>query len=686
MKKIYCILALLLCLLFAGCGKQEAQYYDIVSEEQSFFDVASANGRGAYFFRTMQFYQGEPVQVWSFRENDKTNIYLYKMDGSSKLLLKGAPEEETGGNGYVDREGNYYYWTIGGIISKTDPSGKRIFTRQLSKDGIFSIERICQPADDRIYVLYKGVGDGLNSLGILDPSTGEISKVNNAVSGLSVTTGIGSGQGCLCYLKEHGVEKVDAEAGHVDELWSFSGTTYIPELSTTYPVWDFQIRDDGSLELLRAGKKGENGAVVTLRKEPAGEGKKTLTLRGTSFENNTWLKACVSRFNRENEEWYVALEECGPYTGRWEDYAMQTSVEIATGKGPDILYGDVLGDYAAGVFQKGGMTELSSYLAESGIKETDFFPWVFSSYRDGEAIYSVTPRTYFGLLGHGSVLMDAAALSGEGEPDIEMLVDSLLTGSEDDFFLMAEKSDDLLDLFLEGSESLWGMVDWTTGTCDFDTELFHKIMEAAKRFEDTVERGGETFAEAFQRLEEAKNGPQPLAKRERYHLYQYLDQDLLRESGKVQVGVLFDDGCHAYAGSSSTVAINVNSDKKEGAWEFIRFLLEEGQPEEYDGDYPAARKAFDAMMEKELAKGLYVENYEKYHYKDDGIYLLDERRIQGIREILEDARFIPLRTQPILDVIHEEAGTYFSGEKSIKEVCAIINNRVQVYLDENSNP
>ena len=97
-----------------------------------------------------------------------------------------------------------------------------------------------------------------------------------------------------------------------------------------------------------------------------------------------------------------------------------------------------------------------------------------------------------------------------------------------------------------------------------------------------------------------------------------------------------------------------------------------------------SRKVFDALMEKELLKERYVEDYEKY-YKDNGTYLLNERRIQGIREILEDARFIPTRTQPILDIIQEEARTYFSGVKNMEEVCVLVGNRVQVYLDENPN-
>ena len=34
------------------------------------------------------------------------------------------------------------------------------------------------------------------------------------------------------------------------------------------------------------------------------------------------------------------------------------------------------------------------------------------------------------------------------------------------------------------SESFWGMVDWESGSCEFNTPLFGKLLEAAKRYDD----------------------------------------------------------------------------------------------------------------------------------------------------------------------------------------------------------
>ena len=50
--------------------------------------------------------------------------------------------------------------------------------------------------------------------------------------------------------------------------------------------------------------------------------------------------------------------------------------------------------------------------------------------------------------------------------------------------------------------------------------------------------------------------------------------------------------------------------------------------------------------------------------------------------MLEGARYLPLHTKPILDIVCEEAEDYFSGSKSAEEVTEVIENRVRLYLNE----
>lgn len=51
-------------------------------------------------------------------------------------------------------------------------------------------------------------------------------------------------------------------------------------------------------------------------------------------------------------------------------------------------------------------------------------------------------------------------------------------------------------------------------------------------------------------------------------------------------------------------------------------------------------------------------------------------------DAMENARMLPVRTEPLLDIICEEAANYFNGSKGVEETAEVKRNRVQLYLDE----
>ena len=179
--------------------------------------------------------------------------------------------------------------------------------------------------------------------------------------------------------------------------------------------------------------------------------------------------------------------------------------------------------------------------------------------------------------------------------------------------------------------------------------------------------------------------------------------------GMAEAGVPFDDGCHAVIANSlpqyrnEMLAINANSAHIEGAWEFISFLLEEkaqmmfesNEPNRISATIPVNRKAFEVCIEKRIAKwteGKH-ENYAHVSFSDNGELIqkylrsykdLTEEKVADYIQFLEDARPLPIRTVPLLDIIYEEAEYYFNGTKSIEEVSVVIQNRVQLYMDENN--
>lgn len=373
MKKIHCILiSALLCLLSLGCGKEKSLvYYDIRTESAPFFEVyASLIGTGS-FFRCLgtQFLQEEPVQLWILFDDDssKVELYKYRMDGSRELLMGGLPEEIFSASnplGYIDVSGSLYLFyntdKSANITIKYDSSGTQDYRHE--EESSLYVSDICQIPDGRIFINYS-IGEEPYALGELDPATGSISRVSSFRYDYTMWMGTGSG-GLLC-MGMDGIFEIEPENGSKENIWPFTGTTF--EENALGQVLDFMVTEEGEVRLLCQKHVGSPVMYETLQKVEVEEKRKPVVMRGLEFsgDDGAWLKQMVYRFNEGNDAYFVTLEECGS-DADWDDYARQTSIEVGAGKGPDIFYGDVLGEYAYNIARKGGFVDLDPYLEKAG--------------------------------------------------------------------------------------------------------------------------------------------------------------------------------------------------------------------------------------------------------------------------------------------------------------------------------
>ena len=437
---------------------------------------------------------------------------------------------------------------------------------------------------------------------------------------------------------------------------------YETPLPADTDIEDICQPEDGSIELLWTYSDGSGSFLERLRMEKVD--KIPLVCRG-SISADSWLGERIARFNRENSDYHIVLEDCG-INNDIQDFARLTSIQMGAGKGPDILYGNFMEDYMSGMLEKGALEELSPWLEASGIHEEDYIPTTFATWRQGDQIYSVNywvPVQYY--------LMSEKVLGSRETPDIETLADALLSWKGEGVWQKGLNSGQVLNWFLEGSDSLWGMVDWESGSCNFYTPLFGKLLEAARRYGDDGRKN----------LESGICERVPL-----WNLFFFKWQEEREAAGQVLCGTLFDDGCYASSLSSLTMAINANSSHKEGAWEFISLLIgEESQSTGMDTlRQPVHINAFEEWLQEKLIYELTTKrvkngaDYTPAYYGED----TSEEKLAEYRQTIREARPLPLRTRPILTIILEEAEDYFNGSKSGDEITKIINNRVQLYLDE----
>jgi hypothetical protein len=74
---------------------------------------------------------------------------------------------------------------------------------------------------------------------------------------------------------------------------------------------------------------------------------------------------------------------------------------------------------------------------------------------------------------------------------------------------------------------------------------------------------------------------------------------------------------------------------------------------------------------------------EKQDYGLDSLPEFGKDDIAALEKILEGLSFSVNSESEVLNIIMEEAGAYFAGQKSTDEVSDIIQSRIQVYLKEN---
>ena len=666
MRKACFLAALAMGLLaLGGCGKaeEEPEYYEIRVESRILEEAETGQtvlGR--------QYWQGEPVTLLG--ELVKTedggrvmDVYLQPAGKEKSLLMGGISQDYRSVGWYLDGDGGCYIAGRDGVV-KLDGEGNMLY-RSLT-DG--TVEDICGLGDGRLILLVR---DSANyGLWRLDAATGKVSALDSVALD-SGSQYIGGSGGRLLLLDQSGFWHVDLKKGTKTLELPFEGTDYRLPSGQRAEERAADFWAEGS----EAGVIWNTGTEDKLTRVNIGEEREIITFRVLNLDRNhntweKWIKEQVQAFNQGNDEYYVVFEECGEGTAE-SDFRTETGLKLAAGKGADILCRNTLPGDEYDLIDNGIFMDLKPFMEASGMREEDYFPAAFDPWRYEGGIYGVNP-----YINCSALAMDQSLLGDGQEVDIEAILDIMLDPGGERSLLYWDGRDILDRYLLPGTEDLWGMVDWEEGTCDFKGGMFSQILQAAKR----CASGGK------------EDQPKILQWQNQDTYYVFETTEDLAEKGCVKAGMLFGDGCHTALWVNELMGINAGSRHPEGAWRFLSFLL--GEEAQSDKDFsshyfPVHREAFDRAVQREIETGAVEIICNEFGVQTGVIYKgppgtedLTQEKADAIARELEDVRALPIRTQPLISIILEEADAYFSGEKSEAEVIDVVQNRVQLYLDE----
>ena len=617
--------------------------YDVEMEEKK---MASPLQAGEVFLGA-QYYNGE--RIW-YIGNEEGQVFCYHEErGERELLLEEVQQTRRSAGCKWLRDGERFYIlnSISLLVLKADGETvyeirpeESIMDIALSKEG--DVVLVTENRSRYDYVLKT-----------LNPETGTLSGNYTLSECFGIAEGAVKG---VLVMDLSGAYDLDVESG--EKIWymRWGGTSYSPNINSN-PFYTFKMTEDGGMEMLQGRLVKEEFYSVSIRKINPDEMEKIpLVLRVTYA--NSGLKMLVARFNQQNQEYHVFLQDRNGEN--YGDFVARTDMEIATGKGPDMFEDDVVSDIYA-LAAKGALENLEPYFAQSTIDRNDYHPAAFQSLGREEGIYGVGYE-----MCADTMYIREELTGGSRQVELTALLDNMesydgaMIFNSSDFYT----SEALLRYFFAMSEDFYGMVDWEQKTCDFSGELWEKILRVSKEYGMT-DRNREWEEAAYP----VRAGVfSSFAAHDAY----------ATQEGMVMVGYPAEDGMASRL-RMYPIAMNADSAHKEGVWQFIQFLLEEENQKLVLSDQllPVHEEVLsDSVNEdsgrehKAIMQGREIE------------VIVSREMLDRFWECLDNAKPVPHRTEQVLAIIEEEAELYFTGDKSIEEISDIIENRVKLYLAE----
>lgn len=415
---------------------------------------------------------------------------------------------------------------------------------------------------------------------------------------------------------------------------------------------------------------------------------------GTMYMSQSLQETAVN-FNKQSDKYRVSIKNYVDQNNwtetSWQDAITALNNDIMSKNNcPDIL--DISSLNAEQLAAKEALEDLNPYLENSSaLSREDFLESIVNGYTFAEKLVSI-PKT-FQLSSIAAKTSDVGAGMGWTVEDMMAYAQANPEASLFDY----STKESMLSTMLRYNQSTF--IDWETGECRFDSEEFKQILAFAN-----------TLPLEYDYDEDAPSTPIKIQAGEIL-----LEQVYMSDLNSIQeYEAMFNEpvtfigypnaegtsGC--YLSSSESYSIAAKSESKEGAWAFIEYYLTGESSEMFSWGFPSNKNA----LEEKIADATEVE----YILDENGDPLLDENgepipsggtssvgygdweytyhipteeEIARIKELMENAVLTFSADEQIMNIVIEEVEGYFQGQKTVDDVAAIIQSRVQVYVNEN---
>ena len=643
--------------------------------------------------------------------NETTQTRLIAVDTSGNVVKDEAAtpfvtsEEESSGSYFggmvVSPDGNTYVLINGAdVIRAFGPDGKKLYdTEKISVGSNGYINSIFLNNAGKPCISINEWSMENSSAYFLELNTdthafGEKHTIN-AGSSWSIFPGSGD---YYCYLRgDAGLSGVRADNFEVEVVLNLmsigiSGTD----------VSSVNMVDDETIVITNYTYDGAAPINLIKKVDPSELPEKTYISLGC-FSLDYSIRGKIAEFNKQSDKYNIVVNSYSDTNNVDDNAAALTkfSNELIAGNIPDIIALDPTMPFDSYV-QKGLFTDIYPLMEADGeIKKTDLQTSVLDALDTNGKLYRISPSfNLVSMAGRVSTIGDVKSITmTEAQSYGKDLITATTTRS------------DFMDIGMFFSD----FVDYEAGTCDFDNDAFKQLLTASKDYPETIDydtlyQDTPNYYEDYQERLRSGDILFMTASLGGYTEYRYLSQ---AELGDKVAFVNFPTDKprgRALAYTNSQLAISDKSPNKEGAWQFIKYLLnntlekyelsywdEKGQEHKtgdfryYNTGFPlllsqrqvlvdqalAGNYSYNEKGEKEFGQDTYTIGSNEYKYEE-----LTQADIDNVNGAIDDIFGIYQSDENITKIINEEASAFYAGTKTIDETAQIVQSRASMYMSE----
>lgn len=398
----------------------------------------------------------------------------------------------------------------------------------------------------------------------------------------------------------------------------------------------------------------------------------------------------INAYNRSSSSYYVEIKNYGEVGNivEPEDLETQLTLDILSGKGPDLVIWDSR-FYSPALASEKLMVDLYGLMdADQNFHKEDYYENILQAFEMEGGLYAL-PASF----SVDTVCGKAEELGTDRGVTESWEVGEMIEAFENSphaEWLTSNHSKELAFRFVCYG-CIGNFVDWGTGECRFDTPAFVELLELSDTF-PSQPMFGEDFS-YYGILRSGKVFWEPVNMGSPWDVARMrieFGEDVLWPGYPVADGEK-DLGGGVAAPCGECFSICHNGTNQEAAWDFIKSYLTADVQREMTG-VPLLQSVSEARIQEaltveyETADGVRQEK-TRYEIRTEGeeivrLSCITEEDADIYRSIIENTRRSYSNDSGMMEIIMEEARAYFEKDKDAAITADIIQNRVGIYVSE----